>query len=316
METPILYLDFVEQVLPAFSMTDTPKDSACSICLKEYGDAETKEFSALTYFNELPEAIKTYVPMTVEPATTVCGHSFCTTCILTWARTKPKSNCPMCRHAIALPARWRPRPDPYTVAVNGIRIAYKVSITAAREMWKLSNMLTIRQLITTNEYPSFRYDTHALLLDLPSLMVSIARRFHYQQLHQPIPEDPNFEHIYKLIAARNKIRTRTLNMQCFSLPDALLANHPHSRECYMLLCELIRRGGNIVDGSYFEGRRALIEVLLMRIKAKLGLRLAGAASRLDGGLGSERWWAYITCVLKALFARQAIHQRIEILQSP
>jgi hypothetical protein len=101
------------------------------------------------------------------------------------------------------------------------------------------------------------WNNAAMVSDLPKLMVSVARRFHYQAMCAKAPSDlPHLKlhnPIDRLAGMRIADKSKSL-MPCFC-EDAPLADHPHVHEMYARLCEQIF---NFEDYLWTKYRRCFV----------------------------------------------------------
>jgi hypothetical protein len=306
----ILYEDFVEGLRAVLPPTITPSDSSCHICSLEYGSLGVGAGSNLDYLNELPGPFrKIFVQDVVEAVTTPCGHNFCTFCICQWLIGKDAPTCPVCRAHIEIPERlldWHNSND-VNVTVEGFSTSLHVSSSEAQDILDILTM-PIRQILTTNTPMLFQWNSAVLVSDLPKLMVSVARRFHYQAMGVEVPADlPELKlhnPMDRLAGMRNSDKTKSL--ASFTCGDAPLADHPQSHEMYARLCERILDLGDDLENGY---ERCFIqaEALCLGIKKEM--------PDADGGIGMDRWDAYVQCVVDGLTVWQGYCEGVNMLMA-
>ncbi|KAH3913215.1 hypothetical protein HBH56_113260 [Parastagonospora nodorum] len=305
---PILYEDFVEDLRAVLPPTITPSDPSCHICNSEYGSLGVGVVSNLDHFNELPGHFRRiFIQNVVEPVTTPCGHNFCTFCICQWLIGKDTPGCPVCRTRIEIPQHlldWYIGND-INDAVEGLCTSLHVFSSEAQEIIDVLSM-SVRQLLTTMTPMLFLWNSAVFVSDLPKLMVSVARRFHYQAMRVEVPTDlPELKlhnPMDRLAGMRKSDKTKSL--ASFTREDAPLTDHPQSHEMYSRLCEHIFNVGDDLESTY-ERCFTQAEVLYLVIKKEM--------PDADGGVGMDRWDAYVQCVVDGLMVWQSYCERVNML---
>lgn len=306
---PILYEGFVALVSPSLASSTTPPEATCFICGHEYGKAGAGLSTKRDFFNELPyNACTTYVQNIVDPVSTPCGHTFCKFCICTWLLTHKMPNCPICRKCIKIPT-YRVVTDkvPIDVAVDAFSIALRVSTPVARDIHTIFRLST-RDLMTTEETIPLFWHAPALITDLPKLMVTIARRFHYQSTTNTAPPDLT---CYKLHSpcqpsAETK-RNGMYNLEFYARGDAPISKHPDAQKMYTVLVEHIEKVAAWLGD-------APLRPVDWRTQGRLLFTVIWGEMRdADGGVGEVRWWAYVWYVCKTLVVWQAYCERMNKL---
>jgi hypothetical protein len=175
--TSILYHDVVDGIRPILSTTTKPSEPACSICKHDYYQAATGHETTLDYFNELPfAACKTFIQHVIEPVIPPC------ICICAWMMQNELPTCPMCRRTIVASEHEEDSDDDSDVAgadvyVEGLSISLGISVLASQEIYRILKLST-RQVLTTTTPMPFFCSASVILLNLPHIMMFIARRFH------------------------------------------------------------------------------------------------------------------------------------------
>jgi hypothetical protein len=310
-----LHEDFVENARSVLRSTNTPREPSCPVCDQPYGRAYGSPVTTLAMFNELPEnPHRIYLPDVVEPVVTPCGHTFCMVCICAWLMGLEIPRCPMCREYIEpleQETEEEDNNDGDDVTIHGLCISLHISIETAQEILATLR-LSIRQLLTTKTPMPFVWLDPAMISNLPKVMVTIARRFHYNESRAAVPPDLSFMRLHdplRAITVQDDADIRSLEQYYRS--DAPLVEHPDARQLYVLLCELIEgrhhRFADAGDRLYADWHTQTKEVV-ETVREKM--------PDASGGIGRERWWAYVHCVVKALLVWQANCQRIAVLVDP
>ena len=301
----------MDGVLTVLRPTDTPKESACSICGQDYGKAGSGTATNLIFLSHLPGAFrKLFIEESIEAVVTPCGHAFCTFCISVWLSNPGTCTCPMCRAPFHLPAEQIVEntdgglPD---AGNEGLVVPLHIPTPEADEIFDIMKLST-RQLLTTKTPMPFVWDTEAMLSDLPKIMVTIARRFHYQSLQGPVPADLTVMRLYNPTDRFIGEPLEKLDLNSFSRADAPLAQHPDAHKLYSLLCKHVEALERTMGDAYgrcqnWEGPAKMLTYKVIN---------EGMPSA-DGGIGQEKWWAYIQCVIKALLVWQAYCEHDQML---
>jgi hypothetical protein len=307
--TPYIYQDVVERVLGIATLTEAPKNEpACFICRREYGSAGPGIETHLDFLSLLPGAYrKTFVEQVVEAVQTPCGHILCLFCLSTWFKRRRVCSCPMCRKPIQIAFLFElentddGRVD---VGVQGLSLALHIPTPLAKETYRIVNLQT-RELLTTTAPMPFQWNAEAMIHDLPIVMITIARRFHYQSLRKEegVPKDLSYmkrHNPVQLVTAQPRFN----DLKSLARPDAPLAKHKDAFEMYQLMCDRIRDlEGTVGDGySRCTNWEGLARALLYRIVQE-------KMPHAEGGVGQIRWRCYVWCVIKAVFVWQAYCER-------
>jgi hypothetical protein len=309
-----LHEDFVENARSVLRSTNTPREPSCPVCDQPYGRAYGGPVTTLALFNELPEnPRRIYLPDVVEPVVTPCGHTFCMVCICAWLVGLEIPRCPMCREYIEPPEQEDEEDNSGgdDVTINGLCISHHISIPTAKEILATLR-LSIRQLLTTKTPMPFVWLDPAMISNLPKVMVTIARRFHYNESRAAVPLDLSFMRLHdplRAITIQDDADIRSLEQYYRS--DAPLVEHPDARQLYVWFCKLIEerhhRFADARERLYADWHTQAKEVV-ETVREKM--------PDASGGIGRERWWAYVHCVVKALLIWQANCQRIAVLVDP
>ena len=289
-----LYQDFVDDVFAVLSPTTTPNEPKCPICDHHYGQAGPGMGTHLDFFNELPGASrKTFIQHVVEPVITPCGHTFCTFCICVWLHQNKDKSYPMCQSIIDLPQQlrhWDDDSDINRAAINGLSISLHISTPVAEEIFKILK-LSMRQLITTQAPMPFIWKAATMISDLPRLMVTIARRFHFQEKGDKIPVDLSVLRLHNpMQRITSLVRADRNVLKFFSRSDAPLAKHPDARKMYALLCKRIPDLEDTWDDHVWRCSNwfGSAKMLYLMVKEEMPDADGGVGKR-NGGLTSSAW---------------------------
>jgi hypothetical protein len=316
-DIPILYQDFVDGLRNILQPATTTDDPSCSICSTDYGLPGPGVQTNLDYLNELAEPLcQSFVQHVVEPVVTPCGHNFCTFCICVWLLGDAYPTCPMCRTEIDVPLVLRQwvymaSLDPVPPVVNVLSRTHSLSTRKAQEIFDVLQM-SMRKLLTAPRPEKFTWNTKAMINDLPKIMITVARRFFFRSKNLAMPEDRPSLRLHnpmdrltgsRLVDAQKDLEKLLKN----NSRDAPLADHPDGRRLYELLCERIRDLDEFLDGRFgvaqdsYTQRKALSQLVWEDMPFA------------DGGVGREKWWAYVQCVINALICRQGYCRYVVML---
>ncbi|KAF1921500.1 hypothetical protein BDU57DRAFT_553628 [Ampelomyces quisqualis] len=305
----ILYEDFVDHVSTSLSSTIVPSEPTCFICGNEYGNAGPGLSENRDFFNELPANTRTtYVQNIVEPVMTPCGHTFCTLCICMWLLTHTVPNCPICREHINIPDySIVSAMHPEDVAIDAFSIALGVSAPVAAVIYRIVRLST-RELMGSPEPMSFVWYAPALISDLPRLMVTVARRFHYQSTTNAVPPDLMCNSLHNpLNRAAETHRNEKMNLEYFSRADAPISKHPDAQKMYTTLVNRIE------DVAASLGNPRLSPMDWPTQAEMLFRTVRGEMRDADGGVGEVRWWMYVWYVCKTLVVWQGYCEHVKKL---
>jgi hypothetical protein len=309
---PILHQDFVEGLLAVLSPIDNPEESSCPICTRTYGRLGPGIQTHLDWLSQLPGAFhKTYNEHRTDAVKTPCNHIFCTFCIGVWLSNTDQPNCPLCRTAINIvPLDTYGNTDDGApiAAIEGLSIGLHVSSRIAEEIHNILDLST-RKILLTEASMSFTWNTDDMLYDLPMIMVTVARRFYYQEQNNcKVPRPVELSYMKLHNPMDNNVGQRQKNLDFFLRHDAPLVQHQDVRSLYALLCHRIKDLEDVVGDR--RGRCATWEGSARMLLYKIVHEEMPDA---DGGVGKRRWWAYVWCVVKGLLVWQAYCERVRKL---
>ncbi|KAF2031137.1 hypothetical protein EK21DRAFT_99897 [Setomelanomma holmii] len=297
---PVLYEDFVDHVLAALPSTAAPGEPSCPICNAVYGQAGPG----------LPGVgRRTFIQDVVEAVKTPCGHNFCTFCIAAWLKARQPTNCPMCRGDIVLPQPLRDWDEEghWTsddTAVDGLAISLHVPYTRSVAIHQILTYSTRQQLLT-NVNMGFMWNPTAMIFDLTRLMVTIARRFHYQANREVVPQDLSYMRLHNPVDRMTDLeRADTRDLEYFARPDAPLTKHPDAINMYKLLCSYITRlsrNFGATRGKCY-GWQDPAYWFYKHIKREM--------RHANGGIGKNKWRYYVRCVSKAVVIWQCYCEHV------
>jgi hypothetical protein len=308
----ILYQDTVDSVLTIAPPTKTPSEDACFICGQEYGSAGPGWQHNLHFLDQLPGAFRpAYVQRTIEAVRTPCNHTFCIFCLSVWLLKSDACTCPMCRTPIQLPnlpnVENTDDGQPH-VGIEGLSTSLHVPTTVASAVYKILRMQT-RGLLNTDTDMPFIWNVRAMLYDLPRVMVTIARRFHYQSskrkdaMREEVLKDLSYTKLHnpadRMLPCKSFGELKSLTRR-----DAPLASHPDAIRMYEYICLVIADLKDVIGDRH--GRCPNWEGPARTIMYKL---VNEGMPEATGGVGQRGWWAYVLCVVKALFVWQAYCER-------
>jgi hypothetical protein len=186
------------------------------------------------------------------------------------------------------------------VGIEGLSLSLNVSSPSAAAIYEISQLQVCDLLTTTTSMP-FIWNAAAMIHDLPRIMVSIARRMHYQALRRKegVPKDLPHLTLHKasdrsLLVSKSKSRSKR-DLKFLQCADAPHARHLDAHELYDLLCPRIAGLEDVVGnhtGSWSIWEGAARDLLLGMVRVEM--------PDADGGVGQAKWWAYVWCVVKAL----------------
>jgi hypothetical protein len=199
--------------------------------------------------------------------------------------------------------------DADATAIDGLAISHRVSSHRCEEMYRILKLST-RELLTTDADMPFKWNVAAMIHDLPRLMITIARRFHYSSKHEVVPRDLSFMRLHSpMNRVINTSRAGTDELKYLLRPDAPLAKHSDALKMYKILCDRITAlEGNVHDMG---GQCYNWSIPSMWLYKPIKKDMAEA----DGGIGMQKWWNYVQCVIKALLVWQGYCERVEQLSS-
>jgi hypothetical protein len=159
----------------------------------------------------------------------------------------------------------------------------------------------LETLLTTTKIMPFEWNAGAMIHDLPIIMVAVAHRFHYQSLRpkEGVPKNLSYMKRHNPVGFVT-LQPRFDDLMSLARSDAPLAKHEDALEMYQLLCDHIK---DVEDNMSDEcGQCGPARGLMYKV---LQEEMPGA----DGGVDQRRWWAYVECVIKAVFVWQAYCDR-------
>jgi hypothetical protein len=213
----------------------------------------------------------------------------------------------MCRKLIHIPSIFEPDNTDdgrLGVGIQGLSLALHVSAPLAKETYEILSLQT-RELLTTTESMPFEWNAGAMIHDLPRVMITVARRFHYQSMRKKegVPKDLSYMKLHnpvQLVTAEPRFN----DLNSLARFDAPLAKHKDAFELYRLKCDRIQDlegavGDNCGRCTNWEGPAL---ALMYRIVQE-------NMPEANGGVSQKRWWMYVWCVIKAVFVWQAYCER-------
>ena len=218
--------------------------------------------------------------------------------------------CPLCRKPIDLPADFVSQDNNEAgltdIRVEGLAISLRVSTDIAKWVFDILNSST-RQLLTTEEPMPFTWNADAMLADLPKLIVTIARRFHLQSEHA-CPADLHFLKLHNPLSPSTGQPHGIAYLNFLSRSDAPLARHPDTHLMYRMLCICIEGRDSVM--GVMSGKCSSWEGLAQTLFCRSVDRGMLAS---DGGVGKQRWRAFVWCVVKGLIVWQGYCEQIQEL---
>jgi hypothetical protein len=306
---PVVYQDVADGVLTVASKVDALTDElSCYICGLEYGSAGLGMDTHLDYLSQLPGAFrKTFVQFIVEASRTACGHTFCTFCLSAWFKDEYYCTCPMCRTKIIRPfcTNIENTDDGApNVGIEGLSLSLGISSPRATAFVNILR-LQVRDLLTTTTPMPFVWNAAAMIDDLPLLMVTIARRMHYQaqRSKEGVPKDLPYMALHHPNCSLS-IPKSGYNLEFLQRADAPLARHPDSHKLYEFLCSQLEILQDVAADRHgicrnWEGPAR--DLLFGLVREEM--------PNAECGVGETKWWNYVWCVVKALCVWQAYCER-------
>jgi hypothetical protein len=301
---PIVYQDVADGVLTVAPKVDAPIDeSSCYICGLEYGSTGLGMDTHLDYLSQLPGAFrKTFVQSIVEASRTACGHTFCTFCLAAWFKDK-YCTCPMCRTKIICHFSTNTEntdDGAPNVGIEGLSLSLGISsprTTAFVDILRLQ----VRDLLKTTASMLFVWDASVMINNLALIMVTVARRMHYQALRSKngVPKDLPYMVLHHPGRSLNDPKSEH-NLKFLLSADAPLARHPDSHKLYDFICSQFE---NPQCGHYW-----LCGNWEVPARDPFGL-VRDEMPNDEGDVSQKRWWAYVWCVVKVLCVWQAYCER-------
>ncbi|KAG9191058.1 holliday junction resolvase YEN1 [Alternaria panax] len=312
---PIVYEDVVERVLNVATPMEAPKDEPiCFVCHREYGSVGSGMETHLDFLSQLPGAYrKTFAEQTVKATRTPCGHIFCLFCLSAWFKRMRACSCPLCRKPMEIPFLFEVENTDdglLNVGYRGLSLALHVSTPSAQETYRILNLQT-RELLTTIETMPFEWNTRALVHDLPIFMVTIARRFYYQSMRSEegsrVPKDLTYMKRHNPVDLV-RVEPRFDDLKSLARFDTPLAKHEDALKLYRLLYDGIEDLKSSIGDEHgrcsdWKGPARMLMYNSVQEKMPGG----------NGGVSQRRWWAYVECVIKAVFVWQAYCYRVRTL---
>ena len=216
----------------------------------------------------------------------------------------------MCRTPISLPDRayGDDRGEVSSARTEGLMHIYHISEPRAAEIYDILRLST-RQLLTIYARMPVIWSSVNLVSNLPKLMVTIARRFYYKSIGQPIPSDLSCIRRSIYVSRFSDFWNRR-DLEFHARADAPLAQHPDAYELHEFLrMHMPHLQNSMADKSGVSPDWTKItRNVLSLVKQKM--------PDLDGDISNHAWDAYIYCVLHALFIWQAYCLRIQVLTCP
>lgn len=208
----------------------------------------------------------------------------------------------MCRNKIEVPQHllnWTNDNDANAAAMDGLSTSLHVSSPRAQEIFDILHF-SVRQLLTAPRPELFMWSAPAMLSDLPRVMITIARRFHYRALGLKVPADLSFLKLHnpkdRLVGTRPaEIK---MDLEYLSIVNAQLSNHPDGRALYALLRDRILDLEDFLD----DGTGVVADVYVQA--EALYLMVMEELPYANGGVRREKWRAYVQCVINALIVWQ------------
>jgi hypothetical protein len=152
---------------------------------------------------------------------------------------------------------------------------------------------------------SFVWNPSAMIDDLPLLIVTIARRMHYQALRSKngVPKDLPYMALHHPNCSFG-ISKSGYDLKFLQRADAPLARHPDSHKLYEFLCsqlEILQDVAGDRRGMCRNWEGPARDLLFGLVREEM--------PNADGSVGKTKWWNYVWCVVKALCVWQAYCER-------
>lgn len=149
-----------------------------------------------------------------------------------------------------------------------------------------------------------------MLSDLPKVTVGVARLFDWSQGKdgQNCPADLSYLRLPSPMQRMSSPDTKK-GLKYFSRAYAPLTKHPDAHRIYNLRCNHVQYIGDAFDQRGWRCRdwQVPCNMLYMMVRHEM--------PGLDGGVGKEKWWAYVRCVIKALSVWQAYCEHVKELSA-
>jgi hypothetical protein len=137
--------------------------------------------------------------------------------------------------------------------------------------------------------------------DLPRIMVAVAMRFYFHGKGEVGPKDLSYLRLKNPMQRVSSSGGKDLKY--FLRSDAPLAKHPDAHRMYALLCERIKDFADGLEDQRYPNWDGPVVMLYMMVKDEM--------PDAHGGVGKEKWQAYVRCVVKALLVWQAYCGRVK-----
>jgi hypothetical protein len=148
-----------------------------------------------------------------------------------------------------------------------------------------------------------------MVVDLPLIMVSVARRFHFHAQGEPVPVDLSFltpRHPLKNPVTQFHYEEKDL-LKFLARPDVPLAKHADAIAMYAVLCNNFCWLEYVDEVAGLQDWDETVKTLVNTVKDDM--------PDATGGLEKAKWWAYVECVVKAVVVWQAYCERVRELSA-